>query len=603
MPRKIIAVDTETTGLYTWKGHRPFLVSTCDEKLHTAVYDLRDDPMPEKLVRMLANPKVDCVFHNIRFDIRMLEAAGFKIAGELHDTMAAYRLAYQLQYSIALDVLAEQFLGMHCKEDKGMDDARKKIARESEPKRLMEQVLFSEVPREIIYPYAMADVKRTMMLWQQVFPALEEHWALYRNEVDLWRVTAAMEERGVLVDANRAMREYGKERAQQHQCAGRVKKLLSTPGLNLNSPKQIAIALSKVVDMIYFKASGAQKTSDDALQRYKHPAAKLILDFRKHDKLAGTYYGPITEKLHEGILHPSFMAQGARTGRFSSRKPNFQNLPKGVRSIILPRPGYVFLSADYRQIELRLIAHYAKCAKLLEAFKAGRDPHTENCQLLFGDTEEAHRKVAKNCNFAFCYGVGVRRLQDMVFPIIGELSTEDAQGFLTQLRTTYPEIARFKQGLEHGIKENGFMETAFGRVFPECRDTLKDCVNYMIQGSAADVLKHAMVQLLEPLSRAGAYIVATVHDELVVETPVKKEKQVIALLHEHMTSTGTPSGVKWLVPLPIEIKRSTTNWAEQEKLDGSKWKHLAEIEDEPEVTWTDSPPVPLRRIVLPGKGV
>ena len=559
-----IAVDTETTGFYTWKGHRPFLVTVGYEDLDTEIFNLREKESPhlQRLRLLLADPKIEKVFHNAKFDLEMLRVANMKVLGAVHDTVPAYRCCHQTLHRLGLDFLAQKFLGHPCQEDIALEDAKRLVARERKIHK--EDVRYDWIPDEVLYPYVEADVKRTMELWQSIQGDLQDVYGVYRQEMKLIPVNTMMEQRGMQVDLDEVSKRLAKENKTKNVLIGKVRAKLSAPNLNLNSPKQLATALGSEIEFSYFKPSGAPKTDVHALRRYGTKTTDLILSYRKHKKLAEYYQGILTNE-YKGIIRSNFNSSRDRTGRYASSKINLQNIPDEVREVYVARKGYTFVASDYNQIELRLFAHYAKSQTMIDAYRDERDLHAENATVLFGKSNDVLRKGGKSINFAYIYGMGMRRLQDMVYPFLGVISATQYNEFMLKLRSRYPEAPRLRNELEVELEQEGFFYTAYNRRFPNCAQIKKDCVNYLIQGTAADVLKTAMIRLYPHLVRIGAFMVATIHDEVLIECPLNRVKACIEILKKYMPSYTQPNGEEWAVPLTIEISVGNV-WGKMEEL-------------------------------------
>lgn len=405
---------------------------------------------------------------------------------------------------------------------------------------------------------------------------LQEHGQkqLYDEmELPLAFVLTEMEERGVYVDKQRLSElseEYGVALAKLEQ------DIYETAGaeFNINSPKQLAQVLFEQLKLpVYKKNKTGPSTNAETLERLydRHPVIPLLLQYRQLSKLKFTYLDgllPLVEK--DGRLHTNYNQAATQTGRLSSSEPNLQNLPirqeqgRKLRKLFTAPPGKLLLDADYSQIELRILAHMAQDEAMTQAFLNGEDIHTQTAAAVFGLPPDMIttqlRSYAKAVNFGIIYGISDFSLAKN----IGVTKKEAAQ-FIERYKTTYSGITAFMDRTIAFAKEHGYVETAFGRrrYLPEISAGNfvtrsfgeRAAMNAPIQGTAADIIKLAMVRVAKRLKAEGyqAFITMQIHDELVLEVPKEEIEPVSHLLQEEMEQAA-----QFSLPLTVEMKWGTS---------------------------------------------
>ena len=407
--------------------------------------------------------------------------------------------------------------------------------------------------------------------------ALQQHeMEMLFNEIEmpLVFVLADMEREGIGIDAD-ALKEYGT------QLAGSIteyeQKIYKEAGeeFNINSPKQLGVILFEKMQLPNGKKTKTgYSTAADVLDKLApdYPIVADILEYRKLSKLKSTYADGLANFIDEtGKIHTSFNQTITATGRLSSTDPNLQNIPirmelgKLIRKVFHPLEGDLFVDSDYSQIELRLLAHISGDEGLIEAFRENQDIHRRNASKVFGvpfdDVTELQRRNAKAVNFGIVYGISAFGLsQDLNIP------QKEAQGFIDSYFQTYPKIKEFLDQTVAQAKECGFTRTLFGRIrpIPELSSSNfmqrqfgeRVAMNAPIQGTAADIIKIAMIRVHDRLIREGykSRLILQVHDELLIETAEEEKEAVIVLLEEEMRgaadlkvelAVGTECGYTW----------------------------------------------------------
>ncbi|MEX2535627.1 MAG: DNA polymerase I [Trueperaceae bacterium] len=394
-------------------------------------------------------------------------------------------------------------------------------------------------------------------------------------ERPLQRVLVDVESRGVVLDKELLAAQSERLATQLEECEGRLRAIAEDDSLNINSRDQVATLLYDKLGLQAGRktSTGKKSTAVGVLEglRDRHEAVGLILDYRELSKLKNTYLDPLPRLVNPatGRLHTTYKQTVAVTGRLSSINPNLQNIPirtelgREIRRAFKAAPGHVLLAADYSQIELRVLAHVAGEEVLIEAFREGEDIHQRTAAQVHGvsvdDVTSDMRRVAKVINFGVLYGMGAHRLTR-------ELGIDYAQAdtFIRTYFERYPKVRRYIDGTLDFCRANGYVETLLGRrrLIPDIsagNRTAREyaertAYNMPIQGTAADIMKLAMVQLAPALTELGAGMILQVHDELVVEAPRDVANQAGELLRDTMENAYAMD-----VPLLVEVGTGD-NW-------------------------------------------
>ncbi len=515
----------------------------------------------ERLRPWLENPAAPKVGQHLKFDQHILANHGIALQGIVHDTLLqSYVLeAHQPHH---LESLARRHLG---RDTLSYQDVTGKGAA---------AIGFEQVPLDRATAYAAEDADITLQVHQVLFPRIAQEPALlslYQDlELPLQQVLWRMERNGVLLDVaqlERQSHELGSQlldlEVRAHQAAGRP--------FNLNSPKQIQAILFEELGLPIRKKTpgGAPSTDEDVLQQLAldYPVPKLILEYRGLAKLKSTYTDALPRRINPrtGRVHTHYAQAVAVTGRLASSDPNLQNIPvrtaegRRIRAAFIAPPGRVLVSADYSQIELRIMAHLSQDPGLLSAFASGQDVHRATAAEIFGVGPESvtpdQRRAAKTINFGLIYGMSA-------FGLATQLGIERAaaQAYMERYFHRYPGVARYMERTRADALKHGFVETLFGRRLwlPDLRlgaagrrqGAERAAINAPLQGTAADLIKRAMIRVDSWLrhQKLAALMIMQVHDELVLEVPEPERELVLQTLPDLM------SGVAQLaVPLPVEL--------------------------------------------------
>ena len=516
---------------------------------------------------LLEDPGVLKIGHNVKYDMEILARYGIAVA-PVDDTML---LSYVLDGGLhghKLDKLAElHFDRRNVKYSEVTGKGRNRCG-------------FAEVDLEAARDYAAEDAEVTLALHRLLKPRLvaERMTAVYETlERPLVAVLFAMERAGVKVDtaALRALsRDFDARGAaladRIHACAGRE--------FNIGSPRQLGEILFDELGLPRGEKTegGAYSTAADVLETLAaegHDLPRLVLEWRLLAKLKSTYTDALAAAVNPetGRVHTSFGQAAASTGRLSSNDPNLQNIPartaegRRIREAFVAEDGHVLLSADYSQIELRLLAHVAGIAALEEAFHAGRDIHAQTASEVFGlpveGMDPAVRNRAKAINFGIVYGISAYGLSRQL-----GISQAEARSHIDAYFEHYPGIRDYTERTKAFARENGYVRTIFGRKChtPGINDkkrrnsSERAAINAPLQGAAADIIKRAMLRLPEALAEAGlgARMLLQVHDELLFEVPAAEAAETAALVRAVMERAA-----RLRVPLVVETG-SGLNWAD-----------------------------------------
>jgi DNA polymerase-1 len=654
-PSDLIAVDTETTGLDHWRGARAFAIILLDTKGRSLYVRLEEDQSDLLLDQLISSRRVPdvpgegqgplwqavsaadwriegdlpCpegswtllkvqeliesdrpkVFHNAKFDLRMLFwTFGWVVGGEIHDTMLLARLMLPSKRTLRLKILSDEVLDMPPTEESVIADWMKSNRRyyKSEMGRLP---LYIDVPDELMKPYAIGDVKRTMLLLRRWWrSAHDKRWELYRNEIELMFVIMGMEDIGMgldveyttnmLIDTERRVakldesiwhivgRQFNIDSPQQLADA-----LLSDDGLGLRAA--VPVDVFNDHSRVMFTKTGALSTARDALKVYKdYDEYQVCQPLMLRGMLSGmvSYYKQFLEQRYENskgnaVLRPSILQFTAVTGRFSIVEPALQTIPSRSsgrlldferdeipdvrRSFIPPYRTWGMYAFDYSQVELRLIAYYANEEAMIKAFANGEDVHDMTTHIVWTGRETLDdpvvwkrcRTFCKMVNFGIAYGMQEDKFHQ-------ELNTpmDVVRATMQIYNEKFPGISNLMEVVKDHVRRYGYLHTVFGRLQLPGRSAAYRGVNYLVQGTGADILKYAMVRIRRWSIENGVplIILLTIHDEVIIQIHPKYDNietlRAIAAVLEDFQEFD---------PLPIRVtcKRIKTNWSDTEGVD------------------------------------
>jgi DNA polymerase-1 len=583
---KQFAFDTETTGTDPYASELVGVAvawgPALDQSAYIPIGHCDTACLPWDTVRAALAPAFESVesekiAHNASYDIGILDRYGMRVNGQLIDTMIAAWLIDPGLRGLGLKDLVWTRLKTEMTRITDLIGTGKT------------QITMDQVPAASAGAYAGADAAMTFRLAEVLLPEVTEKGLdnLLRNiEMPLVPVLVDIERTGVKVDVDFLTR-------MSTELTGRVRKLereiqeIAGIAFNINSTQQLSDVLfgklALPTEGLKKTQAGSYSTAADVLEtlRGRHEIIDLILEQRQLTKLLGTYVDalPGLVNARTGRVHTSFNQTGAETGRLSSSNPNLQNIPirsdvgREIRKAFIAEPGYVLLSADYSQVELRILAHITQDEYMLAAFRRGEDIHASAAAKVYGvpisQVSKEQRAVAKMMNFATSYGVTAFGLAQRT-----GLSRGEAGDFMNRYFATYPGVKKYIEETIALARKQGWVETLLGRkrYFPVLKTTASSAqahnmrqaaeraaINHPIQGTAADIIKMAMIRLHQRLKAEGfgARMTLQVHDELVLETPESEVQRVAAVVKETMEGA-----YRLDAPLRVDMEYGP-NWFDQ----------------------------------------
>jgi DNA polymerase-1 len=572
---KSFCFDTETTSLearhadlvglaFSFKSREAYYVPCPSEKEKTL--SLLADFKP-----LFESSNIEKVAHNLKYDEQVLNRYDIEISGPIFDTMIAhYLLSPDGKHS--MDVLAEYYLKYKTVPIEVLIGKKGK-----------NQKSMRDIPQKEICDYACEDADITWQLKELFEPEIQkEHLKklFYEMEMPLVKVLKSMEQEGICIDVQN-LKKFSKELEEELNKI--EKKVIELAGeeFNLDSPRQLGEILFDKLE-ISKKAkktkSGQYSTSEDVLQKHinDHEIVPLMLDYRSLRKLKNTYVDPLPEMLDtsDGRIHTHFMQTVAATGRLSSTNPNLQNIPirteKGreIRKAFVPRDeNHLLMAADYSQIELRIIAALSEDENMVQAFKDGHDIHAATAARVYGieldKVDRTQRSNAKAVNFGIIYGQSAFGLSQNL-----GISRKEAKEIIDNYFEQYPKIKSYMDEAKVKAKESGYVETIMKRrrYLPDIHSknaivrgyAERNAINAPIQGSAADIIKLAMIKVYNRLEteELKSKMILQVHDELIFDVPVTEKEQMAKLVQEEMEGA-----IEMIVPMKVEFEFAK-NWLE-----------------------------------------
>ena len=569
-----VSVDTETTSTDAMKAELVGLSFSIEENkaFYVPIPSERDEAL--KIVNIFKgvyeSPDLMKIGQNIKYDIIVLANYGVKFNGPIFDTMIAhYVLQPELRHN--MDYMAEVYLNyktIHIDELIG-------------PKGKGQKNMRSLSPSEV-YKYASEDADVTLKL-KNIFEVELKKNGLYslfeEIEMPLVPVLARMEMNGVRVDTE-SLAETSRQFAERMSTIEKEIHEMAGMDFNISSPKQVGEVLFdklKIVDKAKKTKTGQYVTSEDVLQNLKsrHPIVEKILDYRGYKKLLSTYVDSLPQLINPktGHIHTSYNQAVTSTGRLSSSDPNLQNIPirdengKEVRKAFIPDEGCEFFSADYSQIELRIMAHLSQDENMIEAFTQGYDIHAATAAKIYKipieEVTADQRRKAKTANFGIIYGITVFGLAERM-----EVSRAEAKELIDGYFATYPKVREYMDRSIQMARERGYTETMFSRrcMLPDINShnavvrgyAERNAINTPIQGSAADIIKIAMVRIDRRMQAENmrSKMILQVHDELNFSVFPEEKERLQKMVVEEMESACQMS-----VPL-IAVCGWGKNWLE-----------------------------------------
>ena len=575
---KLFALDTETDNL-DYMAANLVGISFALENGEAAYLPLQLDYLgaPKTLEKttaltllkpVLENPAIQKVGQNFKYDLTIFARNGIDVQGVAFDTMLeSYVLNSTGRHN--MDDLAKRYLG------------HQTISFEEIAGKGKNQLTFNQIPLEKAAEYAAEDADVTMKLQQVLWEKLSKEPTLEKlfkeMELPLLGVLSRMERRGVLIDSDALF-------LQSNEIANRLSELeeqayvLAGQPFNLASTKQLQeILFDKLgLPVIQKTPKGAPSTNEEVLEElaFSHELPKVLVEHRGLSKLKSTYTDKLPQMVNPqtGRVHTSYHQAVTATGRLSSSDPNLQNIPirneegRRIRQAFIAREGFTVVAADYSQIELRIMAHLSQDQGLINAFTQGKDIHRSTAAEIFGvaldEVTSEQRRNAKAINFGLIYGMSAFGLSRQL-----GIGRADAQSYMDLYFKRYPGVQTFMHDIREKAKAQGYVETLFGRrlYLPDINSSNgmrrkaaeRVAINAPMQGTAADIIKRAMIQLDQKLQNdPDIAMIMQVHDELVFE--VRSEK---VAFYSELIKTQMESAADLVVPLIVEVGQGT-NWDE-----------------------------------------
>ena len=575
-----VAVDTETTSL---DPHQADLVgiSLCS-KIGKACYIpvghkspkcLKKDAVIKKLKKILEDPSIKKIGQNIKFDFIVFYKCGITLSS-MEDTMLMSYVLDAGKNRHNMDTLSEIHLGHKTISFKEMVGTGKK------------EINFSEVELDKAKDYAAEDADVTFRLYKKFIKNLKSEKMINIYEIfekPLIKILAFMEIEGVEIDSKFLKSLSSKFEKKIQKLEKEVFKI-SKKEFNIASPKQLGEIIYNDLKIAGLKktkkgsfATSASVLEDLAFKGHEFP--KLILDWRQVSKLKNTYSDALPEHLNPNTkrVHTSFLLAATTTGRLASSDPNLQNIPiksedgKDIRKAFTAKKGHLLISADYNQIEMRILADLADVKELKKAFKNKEDIHSLTASQIFNidikKVNQDHRRKAKAINFGIIYGISQYGLAKQI-----NVSNYEAEEFLNSYFAKFPEIKVYMDNTIKFCRKSGYVNNIFGRRshFNGINDKNfnvrnfqeRAAINAPIQGSASEVMRLAMIRLDKKLSEeknSNSKMLLQIHDELIFEIPKKDEKVMIKLIEKEMTSVAQSDYHSFSTPLTVDINVGD-NW-------------------------------------------
>lgn len=562
------AIDTETTSLdyrqaelvgfsLAFDEYDSYYIPLAHDYANAPV-QLNRTSILEQIKPFLENPNIGKIGHHLKYDAHIFRHYNIVLKGWAFDTMLASYILNPTATRHNMDDVARVYLGH-------LTTSFESIAGKG-----AKQLRFNQIDLSVASPYACEDAFITYRLYQVLSELLKEHTALYdlfeQVEMPVAEVLMHMEQRGILLNPD-FLNALSQTFEQEMQALEQNAFDIVGESFNIASPKQVGEILFEKLQLTGGKktATGQYSTSESILEKIEHPISQVILDHRSLAKLKSTYTDRLVEQAdsHTHRVHTSYHQAVTTTGRLSSSDPNLQNIPirgkigRQIRQAFIAPAGRKLLAADYSQIELRLMAHFCQDDALVQAFIDGKDIHQATASEVLGipldEVTADQRRQAKAVNFGLLYGMSEFGLTRQL-----GFSRAESQSYIKQYFTRYPGINAYMLNTRDLAREQGFVETILGRrlytpdIFANNKMVRqaaeRAAINAPLQGSAADIIKLAMIAIEQKLDQNRALLLLQVHDELVFEVDDDYIDEARLLIQETMQNV-----IKLNVPLLVEV--------------------------------------------------
>lgn len=582
---KLLAFDVETTGLNLYQGEEIFAFATCDENMRTEVVRRRGSSrLFDRRLREIFSGDYILVCHNAKFDLTAvcIELGGLPPSLQFHDTMLQSCVYDNTHQTHSLKDLCYDLCGWPKDLDAQVEKWKKKG--------------YENVPAETMYEYQVADVERTMFLHNFFYPKIlkEGMEEQYQAELDLVLPTMRMEARGFPLHQENVKRLVEKYDRLSSDILQELRRLTGKSELNLNSNVSdvpwILFEFAKMDIVSRTKKTGKPATDKNTLfalrdryEDWRKDIVESLLKWRswsrgstiigKYPSFAGT----------DGIVHPNIKTFGATTGRESCSNPNLQNVskseslmnpyPVAAREAFRPRKGFVNIHMDYSGVEMRWALHYSGESELIQVLQEGGDVHLPGAKLFFDNwddvddkTRKLYRNAMKNVNFGIIYGAGPEKIMKLV-PLPSYKVAEKYDKY----KQRFPKLCGFSRAVVRQAEKLGYVTTAFGRKIRLGHEKPYKATNYLIQGTAADVIKRAQVRADKYVYSSSelkghVFLLLPIHDEIVFEWSRKK----LRVLRKHMRKIRdlvTDFSEVSSVPFSVDVEIATIHWALKSEVD------------------------------------
>lgn len=583
LPTHFVAIDTETTGLYHWRGHRVFAAAAAFPDGKTRFW--REDFSGLKAI--CEDSTVDKVFHNAVFDWGMLEAMGIQLRGRIWDTMI---LAHLMNASkpLNLDFSAKHYLPPQFRK---VTEEVEVWFNERKFTKQQKSTGFKLLPHDLLKRRVVGDAVCTLALFKKLFGVVaKRHTRLLIQEHKLLSITREMSETGLEIDFDAVDNQRKELNAIVKDAADFFEGLTGNDEFNPSSPTQVKKLLIQhgLEDAFPKTEKGNIKTDAMALRSVCHPITLNIIAHRTASKLLSSFINSIPELAVNGVIHPAFKQTGTKTGRYSCTEPNAMNLPNEsearlgwdeqevqsleqltgsrlgnhIKRIFKVREGMVHLHSDKSKIEVAMLAHYSRDTFLINALKKGYDLHSEISRLLFNSVDHHFRRRAKDTVFSYQYGAGIKTMAARL-----KITEAEARQLRNTLAMKIPALPKFRAKLEREALMQGYVRTDLGRNHYLSRQDGYKAVNYMCQSTAGDEVKSRMVALHVEFKKRNwpCKILLNVHDDIGIQCPKELAVEAAVVMHKIMEETSIP----YRVPLPSSLEVCLTSWADAHSVDTS----------------------------------
>lgn len=591
VPTVLYKSGNETAAIVEESGPRVFGISAAIETDRVHLFWGRlGTPLYSELKTLLETEGIK-VFHNARYDYRVCEESGIKIAPEIECTYTMSRIYWDRRKKHSLQSLTE----MLCPEISNWEEPVKAEMRRLKSKYTREgygkdYVNYSFIDDDIMSIYSMTDSFMTLMLYQELQPKINNRFTeLYEREKKVIFIINEVEKRGLAWDIDKAKRQIKLYKTKMKSCSTKLSALVGEH--NPNSPKQVLDVLLRAgVPRKALTVAGKMTTGVDTLQAVANSKAKkyinLLLDYRSYTKILNTYLIPLTEKalVGRGIIYCSINPADTRTGRMASREPNLQNIPEPtkratgrtnpVRGCFICRRGYTNYYFDYSQMEMVIFGLLSGEQMLLEAYNNREDIHDTMAGVIYGRKHSRRqRDLTKNINFGIIYGMGIRRMAKTY-----QMTESRAKELLKVYHSKFKAIDRWREELRADLVEQRYVEDIFGRRYHLQPGEAYKAINALVQGSCANIFKIALINVAEKMDWKKkelffpyANILLPVHDELQIELKNEavrnfsvREDVFISNVLDSMIMV--PQVMALGLRLRVDVAKTTTNWADKENV-------------------------------------